>query len=179
MKGRKLTVLAAVLMLSASAVYAVSDFLERWRVPAKVVVGHEYFEVVSTDGVSLSSLDFGNLYEAGQTVTLEFIVRNKGKADIDLRAKIYKIITKHVKRDITLLTIDSNKLRDEDIHLYSLTLNIAADAIIICDPQGLLNNFISKGRKIIKKAKLVRYRTPDGKYGWMRKDGKPITLVEV
>jgi len=117
--------------------------------------------------------------ETSKYSDIDILAAVKGKADIDLRAKIYKIITKHVKRDITLLTIDSNKLRDEDIHLYSLTLNIAADAIIICDPQGLLNNFISKGRKIIKKAKLVRYRTPDGKYGWMRKDGKPITLVEV
>ena len=85
MKGRRLAVLAVVLMLSAvSAVYAINDFLERWRVPAKVVVGHEYFEVISTDGVSLSSLDFGNLYEVGQTATMEFIVKNKGKANIDV-----------------------------------------------------------------------------------------------
>jgi len=84
-KRRNLAVLMAVLVFSAvSAVYAMNGFLERWRVPSRVVVGHEYFEVTSVEGASLSCLDFGNLYEAGQTVTLEFIVRNKGKADIDV-----------------------------------------------------------------------------------------------
>jgi len=84
-KRRRLTILVAVLVLSAvSAVYAASIFLELWRVPSKVTIGHEYLEVTSVEGVSLSSLDFGNLYEAGQTVTLEFIVGNKGKADIDV-----------------------------------------------------------------------------------------------
>jgi len=25
----------------------------------------------------------------------------------------------------------------------------------------------------------VRYRTPDGRYGWRRKDTKPISLIEL
>jgi len=32
---------------------------------------------------------------------------------------------------------------------------------------------------MIRKYKLERYRTPDGKYGWARSDGRPIAEVEV
>jgi len=83
-KRRKLTVLVAVLGMFITSAYAFNSFLEKWSMESCVVIGHEYFEVVTTNGVSLSSLDFGSLYEAGQTVALEFIVRNKGKADIDV-----------------------------------------------------------------------------------------------
>ena len=83
-RKRRLTVLVAVLGMFVTSAYAFNSFLEKWSMESRVVIGHEYFEVVSTNGVSLSSLDFGNLYEAGQTAALEFTVRNKGKADIDV-----------------------------------------------------------------------------------------------
>ncbi|MEM2996971.1 MAG: hypothetical protein QW639_03345 [Candidatus Bathyarchaeia archaeon] len=40
---------------------------------------------------------------------------------------------------------------------------MVADCIVIRDYEGILTGFLEKGRRLIEKAKLVRYKTPEGK----------------
>ncbi len=57
-------------------------------------------------------------------------------------------------------------------------INVIADAIVIWDENDVLRKFIEEGKEIIRKAKLVRYKTVDGKYGWKRSDEKPLKIIE-
>lgn len=58
--------------------------------------------------------------------------------------------------------------------LTALAINIVWDGIIICDKYGDLRRFKDSVIDFIRSEGLVRYRARDGKYGWMRSDGKPI-----
>jgi hypothetical protein len=80
---------------------------------------------------------------------------------------------------VTIIDFYLGELLKENLEATPLLVNMAADAIIIYDEDGLLKSFIEKTRRLIEKAKLKRYRTIDGKYGWMRDDSKPLTPVEV
>lgn len=117
--------------------------------------------------------------EANEYSDVDVLVVVDGLVGTELRAKIYKIISKNIERDVTLITMSWDDIRRKNFNLYSLTLNIVADGIVICDSGGVLERFISEGRRMIRKYKLERYRTPDGKYGWARSDGRPIAEVEV
>ena len=107
-----------------------------------------------------------------------FVVLRTAKG-LAVRSKIYRIIARHVRRAVTLIDMRLAELLNEELELTALLINIIADAVIIYDRDDFLKSFIEKGRRLIKKAGLVRYRTPDGKYGWMRRGGKPISVVEL
>jgi len=72
-----------------------------------------------------------------------------------------------------------DELLRKDLVRTPRLINEVADAIVVWDRQGHLREFVEKGRKLIQKANLVRYKTPDGEYGWKRKNGKPIEPVEL
>jgi len=112
-------------------------------------------------------------------------VRGEAKADSDVdilivfrtlkgfdaRSKAYSIIASHLNRALTLIDLTIEDLNRE---LTPLMINIAYDGIIIYDETGILEKFTSKVKAFIKKAKLIKYKTPNGKYGWKRINGKPI-----
>jgi len=52
------------------------------------------------------------------------------------------------------------------------------DGLIIYDELGVLRRLKEGALRLIEKARLVRYRTPDGKYGWRRVDGRPLEAVD-
>ena len=116
--------------------------------------------------------------EADKHSDVDVYVVLKTLRGMKVRARIYKILSKYLNRDITLIDSRLEDIRD-DITVTPLLINIFADGIIIHDRDGILHRFISKGRELIEKAELIRYRTPDGKYGWRRRDGKPLRYTEV
>jgi len=61
-----------------------------------------------------------------------------------------------------------NELLKSDFRLTPLMINVIADAIVVWDENNVLKKFIEKGKELIRKAKLVRYKTADGKYGWKK-----------
>jgi len=50
--------------------------------------------------------------------------------------------------------------------------------LIIYDELGILRRLKENVLRLVKEARLVRYRTPNGKYGWKRAYGKPLEAVE-
>jgi predicted nucleotidyltransferase len=114
--------------------------------------------------------------EAEADSDIDLLIVFKSLKGFDIRAKVYSIIAKQVKMPLTLVDIRLSELVSNDYELTPLMLNILHDGIIIWDKYGLLKDFVEKGRRLIEKMKLVRYKTPDGKYGWKRIDGKPIAL---
>lgn len=79
--------------------------------------------------------------------------------------------------DITVIDLDEEFITNEDAEITSLMLNLAADAIILYDPQGQLASYFARIRRLIEVAGLERYRTKDGKYGWKPKHGA-LRMVE-
>lgn len=117
--------------------------------------------------------------EAREDSDIDVLVVLKSLGGMKIRSKIYKVIAKYVRRPITLIDMRLSELLREGLELTPLLINIVADAIVIYDRDNIIKSFIDKGRKLIKKAKLVRYKTPNGKYGWKREDMKPIEPVEL
>ncbi|MEM0171589.1 nucleotidyltransferase domain-containing protein [Thermofilum sp.] len=115
--------------------------------------------------------------EADSDVDVLVVFRSFG--GFEARSKVYSIIAEHVKMPLTLIDARLGEITSEDYELTPLMLNILYDGIVIWDRDGVLKDFVEKGRKLIEGAKLVRYKVPDGKYGWKRADGKPIALCDV
>ena len=84
-----------------------------------------------------------------------------------------------LRKPITLISMRLDDLLNEDLELTPLLINLVADAIIIHDEDDVLKSFVKRGRILIEKANLIRYRTPDDKYGWKRRDMKPLIPVEL
>jgi hypothetical protein len=61
----------------------------------------------------------------------------------------------------------------DSLELTLLLLNILMDGVVIYDRMGRISKLIAKAGELVEKAGLVRYKTPDGRYGWRRLDGKP------
>ncbi|MBS7654152.1 nucleotidyltransferase domain-containing protein [Candidatus Bathyarchaeota archaeon] len=117
--------------------------------------------------------------EAEEDSDVDVFVVVDGHIDLDLRAKIYRVLSKHLRRPITLVTASQRDLSSESLELTPLLVNIIADAIIIHDRNGFLESIVNLGRRLIEKAEIIRYKTADGKYGWARKNGKPLSKVEL
>ncbi len=117
--------------------------------------------------------------EAKENSDVDVLVVLRDLRGMEVRSKIYKVITRYVERAVTLVDIRLEELLKKELELSSLMINIIADAIIISDRDDVIKSFIEKGRRLIEKAQLVRYRTPDGKYGWKRRNGRPIEPIEL
>ena len=113
--------------------------------------------------------------EAREDSDVDVLVVFKSLQGLKARAKAYHLIWEHVKKPLTLVTATTSDLTRGA--LTPLGLNIGFDGIVVCDRSGVLTKFKSEVLDFVEKYGLVRYRTSNGKYGWGRKDGKP--LVEV
>ena len=132
-------------------------------------------------GVFLGMLLFGSWArgEAREDSDVDILVLLRGRSSLELRSSLYKVVAKYVKKPLTLVDLDVDEVVKEDFVLSPLLLNAIADGVIIYDEGGYLRDLLDKGRRLLEKAELIRYKTPDGKYGWMRRDGKPLTAVEL
>jgi len=115
--------------------------------------------------------------EAGEESDVDVLVVLRSLRGMDIRSTTYRTIARHVKRALTLVDVRLDEITGDDVVLTPLLINVVADAVVVWDPSGVLSEFVEKGRELIRKAGLVRYRTPDGKYGWKREDGRPLEPV--
>lgn len=117
--------------------------------------------------------------EAREDSDVDVLVIVRGPRSMELRSKIYAVISSFVKKPLTLIDVSLEDLMRKDLELTPLLLNSLYDGIIIYDPYKTLSKLKKKTFKLIEIADLVRYRTHDGKYGWMRRNGKPLKPVKI
>jgi len=101
-------------------------------------------------------------------VDILVIVKN-WKKSLKRRFKIYDILFKHIKRDITLIDIDledAEALLKGELQLTSSMLNILYDCIVLYDPEGLLSKLINETKKLVDRLRLKRYKIGRS-YGWV------------
>jgi predicted nucleotidyltransferase len=115
--------------------------------------------------------------EASDRSDLDFFVVVRNFRDKDRRFKIYHCLHSIVKRDLTVIDVDEDKLFRNDLEINSLLLNIIWDSIILYDPSGRLRELFERVKNAVKD-KLERYRTRDGKYGWKPRT-KEFKAIEV
>ena len=116
--------------------------------------------------------------EASDRSDVDVLVVMRGLKGLKVRGDVYGILAKHVGRPLTLIDVDLADISRDDLEVTPLLLNALYDGIIVYDGFGVLERLKLKTIELIRKANLVRYRTPDGKYGWKRANGKPIEAVE-
>jgi len=113
----------------------------------------------------------------GSDVDLLLVLR--GLKGLAVRAEAYSIISRRVGKPLTLVDIDVDELSREDLEVTPLLLNILYDGVIVYDELGILRRLKERVAKLVERAQLVRYRTPDGKYGWKRADDRPLEVVKI
>ena len=116
--------------------------------------------------------------EASDGSDVDVLVVMRGLKGLKVRGDVYSILAKHVGRPLTLIDVDLADISRDDLEVTPLLLNALYDGIIVYDRFGVLERLKLKTIELIRKANLMRYRTPDGKYGWKRANGKPIEAVE-
>ena len=117
--------------------------------------------------------------EASESSDVDVLVVLRDLRELRVRGEIYKVISEHVGKPLTLIDLSLEELLRDDLEVTPLLLNALYDGIIIYDETGILEKLKGKVLELISKAQLVRYKTPDGRYGWKRVDGKPLEVVEV
>ncbi len=121
--------------------------------------------------------------EADERSDLDFLVVLRGiPKSLERRYQVYKPIHDATiqtgrGRDITVIDLDDEFIRNEDVEITPLMLNVASDATVLYDREGELASFLERVRKLIEIAGLERYKTKDGKYGWKPKHGV-LRIVE-
>ncbi|MCD6504856.1 nucleotidyltransferase domain-containing protein [Candidatus Bathyarchaeota archaeon] len=116
--------------------------------------------------------------EASDGSDVDVLVVMRGLKGLKVRGDVYSILAKHVGRPLTLIDVDLADISRDDLEVTPLLLNALYDGVIVYDRFGVLERLKLKTIELIRKANLMRYRTPDGKYGWKRANGKPIEAVE-
>ncbi len=117
--------------------------------------------------------------EACEESDVDVFILLRSIKGFNVRGRIYTILSQEVKRPLTLIDVRVGEVIGSEYELTPLMLNILYDAVIVYDPEGILKMLIERCRILVEKAKLERYRLPDGKYGWRRIDGQPLALYEV
>jgi len=121
------------------------------------------------DGKVVAVALFGSLardeLDDRSDVDLFVVVRGMPKG-LKRRFIIYDTAYRTLKRDVTLIDVDEKELFREELEITPMLLNIAWDSRVLYDPEGKLSRLFERVKTLIKKLKLERYRTIDGKYGW-------------
>lgn len=116
--------------------------------------------------------------EASEESDVDVLVVLRDLKGLKARSEVYGILAEYVKKPVTLVDIELEEISKRDLDATPLLINILYDGLIIYDELGILRRLKDDIFRLVKKARLVRYRTPDGKYGWKRADGKPLEVVE-
>jgi len=116
--------------------------------------------------------------EAREDSDVDVFVVLKSLKGVEARAFVYKVVAERVKRAVTLVDARADELFKEELELTPLLLNILVDGIVIYDKTGKLSELTAKTKQLVEKANLTRYKTPNGKYGWKKRDGKPLEPVQ-
>ena len=109
--------------------------------------------------------------EAREDSDVDLLILFNTLRGLEARARAYEVLRRFIRRDITLIDMRRDELRGR---LTALAINMAWDGVIICDKHGYLRQFKESVARFIESEGLIRYRTRDGKYGWVRADGKPM-----
>ena len=112
----------------------------------------------------------------GSDVDVLVVLRSSG--GFEVRSTVYRTLSRCIGRALTLVDARAGELFSGEVVLTPLLLNILVDGVVVYDETGKLSELASKARELVKAAGLVRYRTPDGKYGWRRADGRPLEPVK-
>ena len=113
--------------------------------------------------------------EASERSDVDFFVVVRNFDEKNRKFKIYDCLQRVMKRDVTVIDVDEERLFREDLSINSLLLNIAWDSIILYDPSGRLKELFERIRRAAAE-KLERYRTRDGKYGWKPKTEEFVAI---
>ena len=115
--------------------------------------------------------------EAREDSDVDVLVVLKSLKGVEARALVYKVVAERVKRAVTLVDARADELFKEELELTPLLLNILVDGVVVYDRTGRLEELAAKARRLVEEMGLVKYRTPNGKYGWKRRDGKPLVSI--
>ena len=115
--------------------------------------------------------------EAREDSDVDVFVVLKSLRGVEARAAVYKVVSRSVGRAVTLVDARADELFKDELELTPLLLNILVDGIVVYDRTGRLAELAAKARQLVEAEGLAKYRTPDGKYGWKRLDGKPLVPV--
>lgn len=91
----------------------------------------------------------------------------------DARVSIYSTLAENLRMPVTFVDVRLSEVTGCDYELTPLMLNILYDGIVVWDIDGVLKEFVERGRRLIERAKLVRYETPNSKYGGGRSTVSP------
>lgn len=116
--------------------------------------------------------------EAREDSDVDVMVVLKGVKGMEVRSRIYRVVAEEVGRPVTLIDVGLEELGRECLEVTPLLLNTLYDGVVVFDRIGILEELKERVARLVEKAGLVRYKTPDGKYGWKRVDGKPLEVVE-
>ena len=84
--------------------------------------------------------------EASERSDFDFLVVVRGFNDKDRRFKIYHCLHSVLKRDVTVIDLDEDKLFREDLKIDSFLLNVMWDSVILYDPTGRLKELFDRVR---------------------------------
>jgi predicted nucleotidyltransferase len=116
--------------------------------------------------------------EAREDSDVDVFVLFKSLRGLEARSRVYSILAKCVGRPLTLIDMRASELFRDELELTPLLLNILVDGVVVYDKTSRLHELVVKAREFVEKAGLTRYRTPDGKYGWKRRDNKPLEVFK-
>ena len=116
--------------------------------------------------------------EASEGSDVDVLVVLRGLRGFRARGEVYDILARRVMMPITLVDVELEEVSRSDLEVTPLLLNSLYDGLIIYDELGVLRRLKEGALRLIEKARLVRYRTPDGRYGWRRVDGRPLEAVD-
>jgi len=116
--------------------------------------------------------------EATERSDVDVLVVLRGLRGLRVRGEVYSVLARHVRRPLTLVDVDLEDVSKKDLEVTPLLLNALYDGVVVYDELGVLRKLKDGVLRLIEKARLIRYRTPDGKYGWRRADRRPLEVVE-
>jgi len=71
-------------------------------------------------------------------------------------------VRKTFKRDTSLVVASPAEIKS----VTPFLINVAFYGIVLYDENGYVSQILDRIRRAAEKARLIRYRAPDGKYGW-------------
>jgi len=101
-----------------------------------------------------------------------FILTRGLSRGVERRRILYKALYPAVaksRRDLTIVDVGVEELKS--LRPSSLLLNIAYDAVIIHDPEGILRRLFKAIKETLRRYGIIRYRLPDGSYAFKPRDG--------